>query len=153
MNTASPNSKSALNVLVHEVSRLLKRRFEESAKGQPLTMTQWRALGQIALHPGTTQVAIASAIEADPMTVSGILDRLEKRGLIERSPAPGDSRAKCAHVTESGRQMFDAARAIGLNLFEAALTNVSDEDRAAAIRVLTQMRNNLTGDSAENLDV
>lgn len=153
MNINNPGSKSALGVLVHEVSRLMKRRFEEATKEQTLTLTQWRALGQISINPGTTQVAIANAIEADPMTVSGILDRLEKRGLIERSPAPGDSRAKCAHPTPAGRQMFESARALGLTMFEAALTNISPEDHAAAIRVLTQMRSNLAGDTAENQDV
>ena len=91
-------NSAPLGYLIHEVARLLKRRFEEEAKAHGITLPQWRALAQIALKDNITQRSLADAIDADQMTVSGILDRLEKRGLIDRFPDPKDSRAKLARL-------------------------------------------------------
>ena len=49
-----------------------------------ITLPQWRALAQISQNESMTQRALAELIDTDPMTISGMLDRLEKRGLIER---------------------------------------------------------------------
>lgn len=152
MNTYPHSEARALAVLMLEVSRLMKRRFEAVAAEHSLTLSQWRALGQITKSPGITQVALAAAIDADAMTVSTLLERLEKRGLIVRSPAPGDSRAKCAEVTDAGRELAYRGWQVGTEVFESALANVSAADRAATIRTLTAIRSNLSGTAADIMD-
>lgn len=141
-----------LAILIHEVGRLMKRRFEAVASEHSLTLAQWRALGQITKTPGITQVALAAAIEADAMTVSSLLERLEKRGLVVRSPSPGDSRAKCAEVTEAGRELTYLGWQVGSEVFELALADVSAADRDAAIRTLSAIRSNLSGMAADSMD-
>ena len=108
-----------LGHLVHEVARLFRRRFEEEAKVHGITMPQWKALAEIARNPGITQVALAALTDTDPMTMSGILDRLEKRELIERSPDPRDSRAKVVHIASAGVHIVDSARKVGLAILPA----------------------------------
>src|SRR5215467_11928088 len=93
--------EGSIGFLVHEVARLMKRRFEDEARVHGVTLPQWRALAEIAQSGGISQVALASCIDTDPMTLSGILDRLEKRGLIERYADPNDSRAKLARMTSA----------------------------------------------------
>jgi DNA-binding MarR family transcriptional regulator len=90
-----------------------------------------------------TQVALASHIDADPMTVSGILDRLEKRGLLERYPHPNDSRAKLSRLTPDGVEMVAAARHLGKTLYDAALDGLDEAERQALISSLSRMRDNL----------
>ena len=141
--------QAPMGYLVHEVARLMKRRFEEEAKIHGITLPQWRVLAQIALNEGITQVALAAATDADPMTVSGVLDRLEKRGLIDRYADPTDSRAKHARLTAEGERVFTTARKVGLAMYEAALEGITPEERETTINALSKMRENLIGQTAE----
>ena len=141
--------QAPLGYLIHEVARLMKRRFEEEAKSHGITLPQWRALAQIAINERITQVQLAAASDTDPMTMSGVLDRLEKRGLIDRYADPTDSRAKLARLTPEGEEIFVTARKVGLAMYEAALEGVSEEDRNTVIAVLGKMRGNLLGQAAE----
>lgn len=141
--------QAPLGYLIHEVARLMKRRFEEEAKTHGITLPQWRVLGQIAMNEGITQVQIATATEIDPMTVSGVLDRLDKRGLIDRYADPTDSRAKLARLTAEGEALYTTARKVGLAMYEASLEGVTEDEREALIGVLSRMRINLSGQSAE----
>lgn len=141
--------QAPIGYLVHEVARLMKRRFEEEARLHGITLPQWRVLAQIGLNEGIAQVALAAATDTDPMTVSGVLDRLEKRGLVDRYADPTDSRAKLARLTAEGEQVFTSARKVGLAMYEAALEGVTPEERQIAITALSKMRDNLTGQPAE----
>src|SRR4051812_7007005 len=94
--------EASIGYLVHEVARLYRRRFEEEARAHGITLPQWRALAEIHRQEGISQVTLAGCIDTDPMTVSGILDRLEKRALIERFSDPNDSRARLARLTSEG---------------------------------------------------
>ncbi|MGN6488429.1 MAG: MarR family winged helix-turn-helix transcriptional regulator [Devosia sp.] len=141
--------QAPLGYLVHEVARLMKRRFEEEARSHGLTLAQWRALSQVATHDCITQREIADSMDADPMTVSGILDRLEKRGLIERYADPSDSRAKLARLTPAGEELFQIARNFGLAMYQTAIAGLSAGEREALQAGLEKMRANLSGQPAE----
>jgi DNA-binding MarR family transcriptional regulator len=154
MNSENPKfesfkTRAPLAFLLHDVARLMKRRFEEEARAHGVTLPQWRALSHIAMSGGISQVALALAIDADQMTVSGMLDRLEKRGLLTRIADPTDSRAKLARLTEEGLEMVETTRAVGGAMYEATLIGVAPEDVAIATDVLRQMRENLLGQMAE----
>ena len=142
-----------MGYLIHEVARLMKRRFEEQTRVQGITLPQWRVLAQVALNQGITQVALATATDSDPMTVSSVLERLEKRGLIDRYADPTDSRAKLARLTAEGERIFTTARTVGFAMYEAALEGITPEERQTVISALTKMRDNLAGQAAESEDV
>lgn len=148
MNAPS-SPKIHLGYLIHEVGRLLRRSFEAEARVHGITLPQWRALAQISQNDSLSQRAIAELTDTDPMTVSGILDRLDKRGLIERIADPADSRAKLARLTPAGMALVATAKEVGLRMYEDALTGVSLEQRATVETVLSQMRDNLSGRTAD----
>jgi DNA-binding MarR family transcriptional regulator len=143
----------SIGYLVHEVARLLRRRFEDEARIHGLTLPQWRAMIEILRNEQITQVALAACIDTDPMTVSGILDRLEKRGLIQRYADPIDSRAKRARLTEAGLSLVDTARDVGRSMYENALSGVSETDREITSNALRRIRENLTAMSAEQKEM
>ena len=149
MKTEAFKIRAPMAFLIHEVARLMKRRFEEEARLHNITLPQWRTLSQIAINEGITQAQLAANIDLDPMTMSGILNRLEKRGLIERFPDPADSRAKLARLTAEGETLFETARAVGLAMYQSALAGVSQEDQDVVVGVLSRMRDNLNGQAAQ----
>ena len=141
--------EKSIGFLVHEVARLFRRRFEDEARIHNVTLPQWRTLAEIYKQEGISQVALAGYIDTDPMTMSGILDRLEKRGLIERYTDPNDSRAKLARLTAEGKELVSTARDVGRELYENALAGLSPADRQEMTAGLICIRNNLTNLSAE----
>lgn len=149
--TLKPGMKDVapLGYLVFEVARLLKRRFEESAREYGVTLPQWRALAQIAANEQVTQASLAGLLDTDPMTISGILDRLEKRGLIERFVDPDDSRAKRARITAAGLEQYHTAREVGLAGFRTAIEGLTPAQQDIMLAGLTRMRDNLSGPTAD----
>ncbi len=148
MKTETFDIKSSWGYLIHDVAKLLKRRMEDEAKDHGITLPQWRTLAQISLGNDSRQTTLAAAIDADPMTMSGILDRLEKRGLITRIPDPTDSRAKLAAVTPEGQAVVDNARDVGRGVLASAMNGLSVEDQATLKTLLTKVRDNLQGETA-----
>lgn len=138
-----------LGYLIFEVARLFRRRFEDEARDQGITMPQWKALAEIDRSPGITQVELAALTDSDPMTMSGILDRLEKRGLISRGPDPRDSRAKLARITPEGVALVAEAREVGLAIYARATEGVSADEEKLIRTALQRIRENLIGMSAE----
>ena len=138
-----PTKEASVGYLVHEVARLYRRRFEDEARTHGITLPQWRALAVIQKYAGISQVAMAEKIDTDPMTISGILDRLDKRGLIERFPDPNDSRSKLARLTAEGEVLVRTARNVGDDLQAASLEGLSAEDRRALSAHLIRIRDNL----------
>jgi MarR family transcriptional regulator, transcriptional regulator for hemolysin len=143
------DKEKSIGFLVHEVARLFRRRFEDEARTHNVTLPQWRALIEIHKNEGISQVSLAGCIDTDPMTLSGILDRLEKRGLIERYPDPNDSRAKLARLTDEGSSLVSTARQLGRELYENALGGLSQTERDRLSAGLILIRNNLTNMTAE----
>ena len=132
-----------IGYLIHEVAKLMKRRFEEEAREHDLTLPQFRILAEVWRTPGTTQVALAAATDSDPMTVSSVLERLDRRGLLERYPNPDDSRAKLARITKAGEALVEEVRATGLVIYSESMGGVSKADQKVLSDALKCMRDNL----------
>jgi MarR family transcriptional regulator for hemolysin len=138
-----PLKNNSIGFLIHEVARLMRRRFEEEASAHGFTLPQWRALAEIFRNEGIAQVSLAAALDVDQMTVSGIVSRLEKRGLIERYPDPDDSRAKLAKLTPAGLELVTGAKNVGRALYENALVGLSAAERETMTGGLRLIRDNL----------
>ena len=140
---ARTDEARAIATLLHDSTRLLRRRFDDAAKSYGLTLPQWKALGAIHKQDGITQVALSSALDTDAMTLSGILDRLEKRGMVERFVHPDDSRAKLTRLTAEGAKLVAVARNVGAQVFGQAMDGLTQDDQTQLIDHLTRIRNNL----------
>ena len=144
-----PTRENSIGYLIHEVARLMRRRFEDEASVHGFTLPQWRALAEIYRNEGIAQVSLAAALDVDQMTVSGIVSRLEKRGLIDRYPDPNDSRAKLAKLTPAGLALVTNAKNVGRALYENALDGLSPADRDAMAAQLRLIRDNLNSMTAQ----
>ncbi|GGT18265.1 MarR family transcriptional regulator [Streptomyces kurssanovii] len=76
--------------------------YEQAAAEHSLTGAQARVLGLLSMEP-TPMRRIAQKLRCEPSNVTGIVDRLETRGLVERRPDPADRRVKIAAATQEGR--------------------------------------------------
>ena len=69
-----------------------------------LTASDLNALGNLADGRARTVSELGAAAGTKPATMTGILDRLERRGLVTRAARPGDRRAVLVELTEDGAQ-------------------------------------------------
>jgi len=140
----------SLGMMLHDAARLLKREFERQARDHRLSLTQWRVLAQLAGCDGLTQTAIGTLVEASPMTVSDILERLEEMELVRRETDPSDSRAKLVWMTEAGDALVGEMREIAAGVYDRALQGISENDVAALTRALGQINSNLGQEPQNN---
>jgi len=134
----------SIGALLYGVTRQLRRRFEDEAKRHNLTLPQWRAMATIHKQEGITQVALAARIDSDAMTMSGILDRLEKRGLLERFVHPDDSRAKLTRLTPQGQALMAQSKDVASQVFGQAVEGLTEEARQSLTESLTRIQTNLS---------
>ena len=73
----------SLGFLVSDVSRLMRRRFDERARTSGATGAQWRTLKILERHEGLNQGQIAELLEVEPITCCRMIDRLEEAGWSE----------------------------------------------------------------------
>ena len=134
----------ALGFLLHEVARLLRKRFEQNARVSGLTRSQWQVLTYLARNEGINQKGLAELLEIEPITLGRIVDKLEKLGLIERRPHPTDRRTWLLHLVEAARPKLQQIRDLGDVTRREALAGVSEDDGRHLLKTLEAMKANLT---------
>jgi DNA-binding MarR family transcriptional regulator len=132
-----------LSFLLHEVARLLRKRFEQRAKDLGLTRSQWQTLAYLSKNEGIHQAGLAELLEIEPITLVRILDKLEERSLIERRRHPTDRRIRLLFSREEAKPLLDAIRRVAEQTRSEALADVPNADREHLIRTLTTMKSNL----------
>src|SRR5262245_35726426 len=108
-----------------------------------MTSSEINALGNLADGIARTVTELGSAIGTRPATVTGILDRLERRGLVSRGTRPGDRRVVLIELTPDGARKADLIRHAMDDLEERAFAGVPVKhvDAAGAVlRALTEAR-------------
>ncbi|WP_371781331.1 MarR family winged helix-turn-helix transcriptional regulator [Streptosporangium subroseum] len=101
-----------------------------------LSMWAYSVLLALDERPLRTQAALAESIGADKTRIIGVLDDLQRRGLIERTPDPADRRARVLSLTAEGRRVRDSAQARIRRGEERLLARLSTEDRRGFLRAL-----------------
>jgi DNA-binding MarR family transcriptional regulator len=132
-----------LGFLLHDVARLLRRRFEQNARGSGLTRSQWQVLAYLANNEGINQSGLADLLEIEPITLCRIVDKLQALGLVERHPDPSDRRVRLLHLTPAARPKLTQLRKLGEVTRGEALAGVSEADTERLLRTLQALKANL----------
>jgi MarR family transcriptional regulator, organic hydroperoxide resistance regulator len=93
---------------------------------------------------GLTQSQLVEHMCVQPATVSKMLDRMEKAGLVTRRPDSEDSRVSRVYSTEQGRILQNAVADVWDKLEERTIAGFSTEERLLLRRLLLQVHENLS---------
>jgi DNA-binding MarR family transcriptional regulator len=101
-----------------------------------LTLPQAHVLQLLDAGPARTMTSIAGALGCDASNVTGIVDRLEARGLIERRNSDNDRRVKTISITREGASLIAVLKQ---RMFEPpdGFARLGEED-VAALHTLVQ---------------
>ena len=112
-------------VVMHDVARMMRTRFDQRAREYGMTRAQWIILARLERQPGMTQNEMAGLCEVEPITVGRLVDRLEANGLVERRLDPADRRIRRLHLLPASRSILDEIHRYKDGLF-AAITDGLD---------------------------
>jgi MarR family transcriptional regulator for hemolysin len=129
--------------LLHDIARLMRKRFDQRARGLGLTRAQWQVLAHLARHEGINQAGLAEILEIEPITVGRLIDRMEEAGWVERRADPSDRRARLLYMTAKARPVFDRMRALADAVRGEALSGFSPAEREQLMATLVAIRGNL----------
>jgi MarR family transcriptional regulator, lower aerobic nicotinate degradation pathway regulator len=117
------------------------------AAGHELSVVQLRLLGILRdREPGV--LVLARHLELDKSSVTGLVDRAQRRGLVERVADPDDGRAVRVRLTKEGRALAKRAAAEVTTELEAATADLTDPQR----RQLASLLSRIAAPAAERAD-
>ncbi|MDF1734097.1 MAG: MarR family transcriptional regulator [Minwuia sp.] len=147
-----PSPQFRIGFLVHDVSRMRRTLFDQAMKPLGITRSQWwvlaqlsRSLGSDAAEAGMPQTKLARILDMGKAPMTGLIDRLEASGFVQRRPDSRDRRAKRIVITAKGQGVLDQMATVGHRLNHTVLDGLSAEDIATAERVLGRMKDNIRG--------
>lgn len=136
-----------LGFLLHDVQRLMRRRFEQRASGFGLSSAQWRLLACVSKEEGVAQARLAEMLDIEPISVSRHVDRMEEAGWIERRHDPSDRRVRTLHPTQKARAASAEVKEIAGAVYEEALAGMDGKQRDEFIGWLETIAANLSEES------
>ena len=132
--------------LAHDVSRLIKRRFDRKARqtGLPITRRQAAVVLYIARNEGVSQTEVATWLDLEPIALVRMLDKLNEEGLVERRAHPTDRRVRTLWLTPAARTVVRKILAINKAIREEAFAGMPAHARDTVIDILDGIKGNLT---------
>jgi DNA-binding MarR family transcriptional regulator len=127
----------AMTVLLPRLMGAFQRRFDRSLAHFGLTFPQFITLGALERVEGESRMGpLAEAALQSAASMTGIVDRLLERGLVERQRHPKDRRSVVVQLTERGRQLLAEVKASRQREGRLLLSSLSPEDRQCMRKVL-----------------
>lgn len=121
-----------------QTSFLVQGLLELRAGEQDLSLIQTRLLG-ILRDRSPTMNEIAQLLVLDKSSVSGLVDRAQRRGLVRRIPSQLDRRSIRVRLTDEGRRLAGEVSARFEKDIATLLEPLSDADRAELTTHLSQV--------------
>lgn len=149
----NPAFDRSLGFLLHDVSRLLRKRFDRRARTLGLTRAQWSVLAHLHRNEGLSQSALADIMDIEKITLCRLVDRLETSGWVERRPYPEDRRANALYLTAKAYPMLDQMAAIAQEIRAEAMAGLQAQECEQLLDTLVRLKHNLSErEQAESID-
>ncbi len=125
------------------LAQLFTRRFSEQLVPYEITPFHWIVLCCLWEEDGLPTSVLGNRLQQVGGTLTGVLDRMEKRGLLQRQRDQSDRRVWRIWLTDAGRELQETLPPIALALREDILQGVTHEEYQMLSRVIDQVIANL----------
>lgn len=129
----------ALRKVIWAQKQLMTRKLGE----QDAHMGQAFSLWVLAKNDGINQSDLADMLNVRRPTVTLMLRRMEKAGLVERSPDENDRRVMHVHMTEAGRALHAKLQAVHAEVVSTTVGDMSEDEQRELERLLHVVGKNL----------
>src|SRR6266571_3792836 len=128
---------------VSRIRKALRCEFEARAEALDITASQFQVLRRLWEGDGILTSTLTRDICSDGGTITGLLDRLETKGLIRRERSAEDRRAVQVFLTPAGRDLERPLMEILSALNELALEGLGPTERFQLLEALKRIGENL----------
>jgi DNA-binding MarR family transcriptional regulator len=127
---------------------LLERVMQPHFARFGITGSQWGVLRNLHRaeaegHPALRLTDLSERLLIRPPSVTGVVDRLERAGLVARGDSPTDLRAKQVALTPRGRQLVERVLAVHGSQIEAVMAGLAPAEQAELHRLLGRLEEHL----------
>jgi DNA-binding MarR family transcriptional regulator len=135
-----------LPYLINRVGSALVVDFEQAALVRPhLSIAMWRVLAVLSADGGQRQIDVATKTSIDVSTLSRVVTRLVKMGLVTRTRSASNSREVVVRLTVKGATLLAELIPKAIAAERTAIAGISAKELAVVRRCLRQMHQNLAG--------
>jgi len=132
-----------LPYLINRVGFALVDSFSQTLKPHQLSIDMWRVLAALSNNGGQRQVDLSGMTSIDASTMSRLVSRLIRQGLVTRSRSETSSREVVVALSPKGRALVQRLIPIALKLEQIASAGLPAKDLAVVKRLLRQIYGNL----------
>jgi DNA-binding MarR family transcriptional regulator len=134
-----------LPYLINRVGFALVDSFTAALAPHGLSIDMWRVLAALSNNGGQRQVDLAGMTSIDASTMSRLVSRLVRLGLVTRSRSEKSSREVVVALSPKGRALVQRLIPIARKLEQTAAGGLPARDMAVVKRLLAKMYDNLSG--------
>lgn len=99
--------RSCINFILSNTQNAVNNYFKRELQQYDITPSQYALLQCLHAQDGLTPSQLAQALRLDTSSITGVLSRLEKKGLIDRVYNQEDRRSVSIHLREEGQVLWD----------------------------------------------
>lgn len=145
MKTTSPLENFRFGREVQNVANRFRRLGDENLQKEGITISQLRVIAYISCRGEQTvyQKDLEEHFEIRRSSVTGLLQNMEKSGLLERTSSPKDARVKILSLTEKGRELDKKLRNYIQTLESELMKGFEEEEKEMMRAFLLRMLENL----------
>ncbi len=137
-SATNPASPRRLPPLLRRAWYSMNQAFRQRISHLGITPDQFSILRW--LHEGDprglTQQTLTDLMASDPNTITSILQRMERSGLVSRHPHESDKRARRVRLEMPGRHAFSESLALACKLQQQILETLPDSRRERFLKDL-----------------
>lgn len=135
-----------IGFLLMQTSKELRYTLNNEFSMYGLTTSQWAVLKRLEMEEACesplnrrTAVELASKLDIDKPTISGIVNRLYEKGMIRKGPHPTDKRAFILFLTLEAKQLIPTLEAVSNHVINQSLIDFSVEEKDLFLHFLKKM--------------
>ena len=132
----------SFHYLIMAEQSLFQKELLTRLKGLGLTIGQPKILDYLQSYDGAEQKDIARGCHIEPGTLTTLLNRMEKSGLVERRMLNGNRRSLYVFLTDQGKKQAAAVAEAFCQLEEQAFCGLSCEERRIFLEVFAKIYKN-----------
>jgi MarR family transcriptional regulator, organic hydroperoxide resistance regulator len=127
-----------------ELNHALERASRSMRKRLGVTGPERLVIRLVGYEPGITPRALASALRLDRSSITVLIQRLERRRLLARTPNPDDARSVHLRLTPAGRRIDEVRSGTIEAVLRDAIGASAASDVAGTTRMLLRIAGRLT---------
>lgn len=126
---------------IMRAQQIVLARVDEALRPYDLTFARYEALVLLTFsRKGSLPLGkMGERLMVHPTSVTNIVDRLERQGLVRRTPHPTDRRTTLCEITSQGRKVCKAATDAVVDI-DIGITGLTDREANQLTRLLAKMR-------------